>query len=375
MSMLKQSRSQEFLYSVDESRQTYSQQSSFYNTPSVINDTMPAIPPPPYSGVHHQKSADRHQQRNKDDYTEISKLVPSLQSESRSMLEMDRGSDLSRLNVSFEGRDFMYLGDKVGQKDSNANYRRQIKYDNIHSNNKKTKTGYMKSDLAYKAYMSDNEGMNDYNRYRRSIPTVPNIIPRSKSGGPRVSASNKHDYRRAVSPDATITQVYSSEDISPAAPKYSRNHNNNYDNTHHQNMYDNNGIDQSIPPPSHESQELVEDLYTIPHTFDHHKVTRQLPHTLSANSLGINQPSSDSHQGYNHHNHRHRIILPPPPTRRPLSEFATSADDPRRRTWSPPTFSRMMAGNGGVGFSGLRSYRSNDQLDDVAAEVSRFYFL
>lgn len=52
---------------------------------------------------------------------------------------------------------------------------------------------------------------------------------------------------------------------------------------------------------------------------------------------------------------------PPPPTK---GEGLLSRTDSRRRTWSPPAFSRMMGSAG----SAMRSYLSNDQLDGVPDE-------
>lgn len=78
-----------------------------------------------------------------------------------------------------------------------------------------------------------------------------------------------------------------------------------------------------------------------------------------------------------HHNTHHpltQFAASQPVARRAVSEFGGGSEDPRRRTWSPATFNRMVpVAAGGVMGSGpgrgMRSYRSNDQLDDISNQV------
>ena len=93
----------------------------------------------------------------------------------------------------------------------------------------------------------------------------------------------------------------------------------------------------------------VEELYTIPHTFTHQAVFRQKqgpppppppkPRAIQTQELGTSRETSQRQQSFQN---------PPTATpRRPRSD-AGILEDPRRRTWSPATFSSAMSS--GTGF-------------------------
>ena len=64
---------------------------------------------------------------------------------------------------------------------------------------------------------------------------------------------------------------------------------------------------------------------------------------------------------------RNGPLPPPPPYTKPrnLNPVVADVDNfaSRRRTWSPPTFSRMMGSAGSMQLQAMRCYRSNEQLD------------
>ena len=102
---------------------------------------------------------------------------------------------------------------------------------------------------------------------------------------------------------------------------------------------------------SEAADDVIEDTYTMPHTFHHQKIVRAA-HNVTHDDEPLAAPA-----------------LPPKPevesARRPRSD-ASLLDDWRRRTWSPQTFANVTRDEKQVSAAArMRSCRSNDALDDV----------
>lgn len=191
-----------------------------------------------------QTQAMRRQQHAKyHHYAHSSKLVK----QSDNLLQTN---DISRLNVSFEDRDYLYLEDNTMCKDNNANFTKSIKYNGDYDRRfRGYGNEYVNNDLAYKAYMSDNEGTREFNRYRRSIPALPNNSYRHNFG---------YENFRILSPEEKREAFVRNS--------YSQSGNGGW-------LEVSAGGGRQV-----QKEDVVHDLYAVPHTAHHHKVCHKPIH-------------------------------------------------------------------------------------------------
>lgn len=188
----------------------------------------------------HTQALRLQQHAKQQHYAQISKLAKQPGNWSQS-------NDISRLNVSFEDRDYMYLEDNTMCKDNNGNFRKYSKFGEDYDKGvRRYGNGYTSNELAYKAYMSDNEGTSEFNRYRRSIPALPTSSSQHNFG---------YEHFRILSPEQK-------------REAFTRN-------SYAQSCYEVRAGGASAGRQTH-THDFVDDLYAVPHTPHHHKVCSKL---------------------------------------------------------------------------------------------------
>ena len=340
-SMLKHTHSADILFSEEEpSRQAFANaDDSFYSCCSnsarnhpPLKDSHFSHPSQPWPVNFPPKSAQPIPIRGRDSRVEMSRLLPIAPSYSAS--ELSANSQLFA-----DDTDFNVTGNNMHKyKDDNANYKSS---GDLYSKSwcgdtfvnaagggglSATKTTQHREIKEYRPCVSDTEGSGS------------NKQPHSKYG-----TSKYHNSIPSVPPPKYHPSLHSQSSEQFYVPSsYSNNMNSRNTKTTRNAQGINNSSTQNGG-----SMETIEDLYTVPHTFDHQRVTRQAV---------VPQPPANTNN-----------TKPPPTLNFPPPPPPPVAMGDRRRTWSPPAFSRLMEGARHA--ANIRSYRSNEQLDDVMGDL------